>query len=353
MMYLIYLSLGIISLFFGRGESGAFPHKQINHNAQEEYKSYSLSGYGQGTTYTITYYTTGKPVTSLQIDSILNEIDASMSLYKSESLISRFNSSKTGIRMDSHFRKVAVRALDVYRDSGRMFDITVYPLVQAWNFGRLPADSLPGDELIRSLKKHVGSDKLMLVRDSLLKTDPVVKIDLNGIAQGYSVDVLASFLETRGIHDYLVELGGEIRVKGVKKPSNRRFTIGIQSPREDGLDLESMETLIEIPEGAITTSGNYHKYYTSPGKKISHLISPLTGDPFQNEMISATVFAKEAMTADAFDNVFMGMGVEDSFKYLETHPEMEIYLIYQQEDGSIADTASTGFKRLFKQLKKK
>jgi thiamine biosynthesis lipoprotein len=353
MMYLIYVAVGIISLFFGREESGVFLHQHLKPNPQGEFTAYNLSGYAQGTTYSITYYTNGEPVTSMQVDSILNEIDASMSLYKSESLINRFNSSKSGVRMDSHLRKVAVRALDVYQDSGRMFDITVFPLVQAWNFGRLPADSLPGDELIRSLKKHVGSDKLMLVQDSLVKTDPVVKIDLNGIAQGYSVDVLASFLETWGIRNYLVELGGEIRIKGVKKSSNTLFTIGIQSPREDGMDLESVETVLEIPEGAITTSGNYHKYYTSGGKKISHLISPLTGYPFQNEMISATVFAKEAMTADAFDNVFMGMGVENSFKFLKSHPEMEIYLIYQKEDGSVADTASTGFKRLFKQLKKK
>ncbi|WP_407426174.1 FAD:protein FMN transferase [Arcticibacter sp.] len=352
-MYLIYVAIGIIALFFGLEESGALPHRELKTQHQEKFEAYSLTGYGQGTTYTITYFTAGQPITSLQIDSILNEIDASMSLYKSESLINRFNSSKSGVRMDRHFRKVASRALDVYRDSGRMFDITVFPLVQAWNFGRLPSDSLPGDELIRELTKHVGSDKLMLVQDSLLKTDPAVKIDLNGIAQGYSVDVLASFLETRGIHDYMVELGGEIRVKGVKKSSNTFFTIGIQSPRDDGMDPESMETVLEIPEGAITTSGNYHKYYTSRGKKISHLISPLTGYPFQNEMISATVFTKEAMTADAFDNVFMGMGVENSFKFLKSHPEMEIYLIYQKEDGSIADTASTGFKRLFKQIKKK
>jgi thiamine biosynthesis lipoprotein len=334
MMHLIYIAIGMLSAFFG----------------QEEFKPYKLTGYAQGTTYAITYYSDGRAVTSLQVDSILKAIDASMSLYQSESLINRFNQSKSGVRVDEHFRNVVAKSLQVYHESRKMFDITVYPLVQAWNFGRVQADSLPGDELIRLLNKHVGSDKLVRSRDSLLKTDPEVKIDLNGIAQGYSVDVLASFLEKCGINNYLVELGGEIRVKGVKKPGNERFTIGIQSPRNDGLDTESMETVLELYEGAVTTSGNYHKYYMNGGKKITHLINPLTGYPFQNEMISATVFARDAMTADAFDNVFMGMGVENSFKFLKSHPEMEIYLIYQRKDGSIADTASTGFMRLFKQL---
>jgi thiamine biosynthesis lipoprotein len=363
MLYFIFIIAEIISLFCNeeckshqtpefeshqtrefksRDTAGFKPH------LPQEFKSYRLTGYGQGTTYTIKYYTNAKPITSFQVDSILKEIDASMSLYQPKSLINQFNHSKSGVRMDKHFKIVAMRSLDVYRKSRGMFDITVSPLVQAWNFGPVQSDSSPKDGQIQSIKRHVGSNKIKVVHDSLIKTDPEVKIDLNGIAQGYSVDVLAEFLESRGIHNYLVELGGEIRVKGVKKTENALFTIGIQSPKDDGMDPESMETLLELPDGAVTTSGNYHKYYTSGGKKINHLINPLTGYPFQNEMISATVFAKDAIIADAYDNVFMGMGIEKSFKLLKSHPEMEIYLIYQKEDGSIADTASAGFKRLFK-----
>ncbi len=275
-----------------------------------------------------------------------------MSLYEKGSLINQFNSSKTGVLLDDHFKKVIVKSLEVNKMAGGYFDVTVEPLVQAWGFGVLKVDTLPGDAAVKLIKQHVGSNKLKIKNGFLSKSDPEVKIDLNGIAQGYSVDVLASFLEKKGIKNYLVELGGEIRVKGFKQPSNEPFSIGIESPRTNNFEPGSMQTIIQLKEGGITTSGNYRKFYMNGKKKISHLIDPDTGYPLQNEMVSATVLAKDAITADGFDNVFMGMGVKKTLLFLKSHPAMEAYLIYQKKDGSIADTASAGFYKLIRHRRK-
>lgn len=317
----------------------------LTSSTPEELKPFKLNGYAQGTTYAILYYSENKNVSSKQIDSILDVIDTSMSLYKKGSLINQFNSSEKGILLDPHFKKVIVKSLEVYKMSGGYFDITVAPLVQAWGFG---ATSLPDDTSIQLIKQHIGSNKLKLEGDFLYKTDPKVKIDLNGIAQGYSVDVLASFLEEKGIKNYLVELGGEIRVKGTKQPSNERFKIGIESTQTNNFEPEKMQASIQLDSGGITTSGNYRKFYMNGKRKVSHLIDPDTGYPLDNEMISATVYAKDAITADGFDNVFMGMGIKKSFLFLKSHPEMEVYFIYQKRDGSVADTATAGFYKFIK-----
>ncbi|MDN5283775.1 MAG: FAD:protein transferase [Mucilaginibacter sp.] len=310
---------------------------------RQEKQEWKLNGYAQGTTYSIIYYHDQELVKNKEIDSILDQIDLSMSLYKKGSLINQFNASAKRGKLDEHFKKVIVKSLEVFKVSGGYFDITVEPLVQAWGFGAQKADSLPADATIKKTLKHVGSQKLYLNQngDYLYKTDPEVKIDLNGIAQGYSVDVLADYLESKGIKDYMVEVGGEIRVKG-RKSDAQKFSLGIQSPGNN-FDDGSMETIVQLPAGALTTSGNYRKFYMNNKRRMSHLIDPKTGYPLQNEMISATVFANDAITADGYDNVFMGMGIKKSLEFLKHHREMEVYFIYQKKDGSVADTASAGF----------
>lgn len=309
----------------------------------QEKQEWKLNGYAQGTTYSIIYYHDQEPVKNKEIDSILDQIDLSMSLYKKGSLINQFNASTKGGKIDEHFKKVILKSLEVFKISGGYFDVTIEPLVQAWGFGAQKADSLPTAATIKEILKHVGSGKLSLnpKGNYLYKTDPGIKIDLNGIAQGYSVDVLADYLESKGIKDYMVELGGEIRVKG-RKPGAQKFSLGIQSPGNN-FDDGSMETIVQLPAGALTTSGNYRKFYMNNKRRISHLIDPKTGYPLQNEMISATIFANDAITADGYDNVFMGMGIKKSLEFLKHHREMEAYFIYQKKDGSVADTASAGF----------
>ena len=301
-----------------------------------------FTGFAQGTTYEITYYATDSSIKQWQIDSILNNIDSSLSLYKPYSLINRFNFSEKGIEIDHHFKTVLNKSLEVYQTTSGLFDITVKPLVETWGFGVKKVDTVPSDAIVADLKKCVGSDLLEMRGDNVLKKKFCVQIDMNGIAQGYSVDVLADFLETYGVFNYVVELGGELRVRG-RNLSGEKMKIGIESPPKNEFETETFESILSIDKGAITTSGSYRKYYESNGKKITHLIDPLSGYPIQNELISVTVYAKDAITADAYDNALMLMGLNKALPFVKNRNDIEAYFIYKKSDGTIADTASRGF----------
>ena len=304
-----------------------------------------LSGYAQGTTWHITYYAADSIVRKRSVDSILSVLDSSMSIYKPYSLISRFNRAKKGITPDKHFEKVIAKSMEVWKASGGLFDITVMPLVEAWGVGAKKVTQYPDAAKVRSLLRCVGTDKLRLKDNYLFKKKSCITIDVNGIAQGYSVDVVADFLETRQIADYLVEIGGEIRVKG-RKPGNEKMKIGIEAPGDYTVDIPVIQKVIALDSGGITTSGSYRQYHESNGKKFSHNIDPRTGYPSQNELISVTVYAADAMTADAYDNVLMTMGLEKGLQFVEGRKDMAAYFIYKKNDGSIADSASTAFKQL-------
>ena len=309
-------------------------------------REYHVNGNAQGTTYHITYYAPDSLLTQRQADSIFDKLDSSLSEYKTYSLISRFNAAATGIVMDEHLRKVVRRSLDIWRDTRGESDITVAPLVQAWGFGPRRETGLPDAADIKTMLACVGAEKLHISGNRLLKDKPCVTIDVNGIAQGYSVDVVAAFLERRGIGNYLVEVGGEIRVKGRKPSSGEQFTIGIESPGSNELEEPMVKKLLRVDHGGITTSGNYRKFYTSGKKIISHLIEPHTGYPIQNEMISVTVYAPDAITADGYDNALMAMGLQKALRFVQQHKDMEAYFIYRKADGSVADTATAGFARM-------
>ena len=307
-----------------------------------EIKKIQIDGFAQGTTYHITYYAKDSVTTKKQIDSILNKIDSSLSLYKPYSLINQFNNSKDGLVVDEHFVNVVKKAQEVYKATNGLFDITVYPLTEAWGFGPKKMDSLPGTATIEQLLKCVDTELLYWKGKKLMKKNPCVKLDANGIAQGYSVDVIADFFEQNGIQNYLIELGGEIRIKG-RKPANEKMSIGIEAPGEDG-DFSLIERIVYLDKGAITTSGNYRRYYESKGKKISHLINPHTGYSLQNELVSVTVYAKDAITADGYDNAIMAMGLKKGLAFVEKNKELAAHFIYRKNDGTVADTLSKRFR---------
>jgi thiamine biosynthesis lipoprotein len=313
---------------------------------QPAWRKIQISGKAQGTTYHITWYAQDSTIGQLQIDSILARIDTSLSIYNPLSIISRFNDSASFVIMDAHMRTVIEKSIDTYRQTGGIFDITVEPLVQAWGFGPKKITGLPDSATIRALKKCVGSNNLVLKRTTLYKLKPGVKIDVNGIAQGYSVDVVANYLEAHGIRNYLVEIGGEIRVKGNKQPGGEKMKIGIEAPGNNDFELTMISRIVAVDSGAITTSGSYRKFYESEGKKISHLIDPRTGYPSQNELISVTVFARDAITADAYDNALMVMGLKNAIQFVEKRKDMAAHFIYRTSKGAVADTASSRFYKL-------
>ncbi|MGI8582732.1 MAG: FAD:protein FMN transferase [Chitinophagaceae bacterium] len=308
---------------------------------ERDQEPHFITGNAQGTSYQITYIHNEEVVTKNQVDSILNKIDSSLSLYKSYSLINRFNNSSGGCKVEDHFIKVVKRSIQTFEETDGDFDITVKPLVQAWGFGVNAINSMPDSADIIELKKCTGSGNLRIEKNELRKTKSCVQIDCNGIAQGYSVDVIADFLEKNKIKNYLVELGGEIRVKG-KNQHEKQWTVGIERPGDDA-DFLPVERIIYLDNGGITTSGSYRKFFTKGSKNYSHIINPVTGYPVDNGMISVTVIANDAITADAYDNAFMVMGIKKSFEYLAHRKDMEAFFVYKKNDGIINDTATKGF----------
>lgn len=310
---------------------------------KKELKQYKIEGFAQGTDYAIMYYAPDSVATKAGIDSLLNEIDLSMSLYKKGSLINQFNAAKKEIKADRFMNDVLKRSFEINQDTKGIFDITVAPLVQAWGFGPKEAKKEPDPGVIKSILACVGMKNLKLQNGWLSKLKPYVQIDLNGIAQGYSVDLIAVYLEKKGIKQYVAELGGEIRILG-PKPNGEAMKIGVEGPDKDGTPV--IRHIAAINVGAITTSGNYRKFHQSGKKKISHLIDPKTGYPLNNEMISVTVYANDAITADGYDNALMAMHLKDAMAFVESRKNLEAYFVYHQKDGTVADTLTTGFKKL-------
>lgn len=327
-------NLSLLLLCFFNFSFGGYP----------ELKKIQLKGTAQGTTYHITYYAADSIVPKNQIDSILNKIDSSLSLYKPYSLINQFNNSRDGVIVDGHFSKVVRKAQQVYKNTNGLFDITVYPLTAAWGFGPQKPDSMPDSAMISKILPCVNSALIYWKGNKLMKKKSCVKLDANGIAQGYSVDVLADFFEQNSIQNYLIELGGEIRIKG-RKPGNEKMSVGIEAPGEES-DFSLIEKIVYLDKGAITTSGNYRRYYESNGKKISHLLNPKTGYSLQNELISVTVYAKDAITADGYDNAIMAMGLIKGLAFVEKNKDLAAHFIYKKKDGTVADTLSNRFRFL-------
>ncbi|RZM23627.1 MAG: FAD:protein FMN transferase [Pedobacter sp.] len=312
---------------------------------QEKQQQYIIQGYAQGTDYSIKYFAADSVVSKAEIDSILVLIDSSMSLYKPYSSINKFNNSSTGMLVDRHFKKVMKRSFEINRDTKGMFDVTVAPLVQAWGFGAKPISRFPDSSEIKRLLEFTGMNYLRLKKDYLSKLRSAVQVDFNGIAQGYSVDLVAGHLCKKGVKSFVVEIGGELFVKG-PKPDGTAFRVGIEgpSPLADGEPV--MRHVVAINQGAITTSGNYRKFLQRGSKKITHLIDPKTGYPLENTMISVTIYAKDAITADGYDNALMAMDVKSALDFVKARKGLEAYLIYHRPDGSVADTLSKGFKRI-------
>ena len=306
---------------------------------------YVIHGYAQGTDYTIKYYADSALISKNAIDSVLLKIDSSMSLYKPYSLINQFNASKKGVEIDDQFATVMRKSFEIYKNTSGKFDVTVAPLVQAWGFGAQPVQRFPEQSDIKLLLKVVGMEKLELKNNFLKKKKQGVMVDLNGIAQGYSVDVVADFLLSKGVTSFVVEIGGELRIKGVK-PDGSFTRIGIEGPALTKDGTPQIRHIAGIREGAITTSGNYRKFHQNGAKRITHLIDPKTGYPLENQMISVTVFAKDAITADGYDNALMAMDVQEALHFIETRDDLEAYFIYHRSDGSVADTLSRGFKEM-------
>ncbi|GHE44962.1 hypothetical protein GCM10017764_30280 [Sphingobacterium griseoflavum] len=244
--------------------------------------------------------------------------------------------------LDPHMERVVRRAKEVHKASDGLFDITVKPLVELWGFGAKRISKMPDQAAVDSVLQFVGMQKLRLRKNKLYKNDKRTAIDLNGIAQGYTVDVLAELLDKLGSSNYLVEVGGEIRTRGLKE-QRKPFEIAIERPA----GLGSSRFVLQLSDRSVTTSGNYRKTFDYLGKKIHHHIHPQDGYPLQNNVASVTVVASTAMDADAYDNVFMALSPEEAITFADQMKEIEVYIIYKQ-DNEFKEAFSKGFSRYIK-----
>ncbi len=303
-----------------------------------------ISGYTQGTTYNITYQDPDSTDYQEQLEKLLGEFDQSLSTYLPSSIVSRMNQGIPDVDADDYFRHCFQAADEVYAATGGAFDITVAPVVNAWGFG-FTERSRVDSALIDSLLQFVGMNKVALQDNRLVKDREGIMLDMNAIAQGYAVDVLAGFFDAENIDNYLVEIGGEVRCNG-KNRFGLDWRIGIDKPI-DGLQLPGvqMQAIVQISGRSLATSGNYRRFYEEDGIKYSHTIDPSTGYPVQHGLLSATVVASDCMRADAYATAFMVMGYEKARRFLEEHTYLDAYLIFNDEMGEYRVWYTAGMEK--------
>lgn len=284
-----------------------------------------------GTVYNITYQNDSD--LKQQIEAELKKVDNSLSPFNKGSIISKINRNED-VEVNDMFAHVFTLAEKVSGQTDGAFDITVAPLVNMWGFGTKQFHS-PKKESIDSLMNFVGFRKVKLQGKRVVKQNPNIQLDCSGIAKGYGSDVVAKFLESKGIKNFMIEIGGEIVTKGI---SEKRvpWKIGVTKPTDDSLQTnQELETVINVTDKAMATSGNYRNFYVSGGKKFAHTIDPHTGYPVQHSLLSATVLAPDCATADAYATAFMVLGVDKAKKVLAKHKELMAYFIYSGEHGQM------------------
>ena len=287
------------------------------------------SGFIFGTSYNITYQCAEDH--KADIEMALAEVDASLSPFNDSSVITHVNRNEDVV-LDRLFLDVFRLAQKINEDTDGAFDITVAPLVNAWGFGFKNGVN-PNEKAIDSLRQVVGFRKVRLEDGKIIKADPRVMLDCSAIAKGYGVDVVANLLRKIGIKNFMVEIGGEVVTSGVN-PDRHPWRIGVTKPTDDSLSVNNeLQTVINVTDKAMATSGNYRNFYYKGGRKYAHTIDPKTGYPVQHSILSATVITDDCATADAYATSFMVLGMEKAKKILDRHPEMMAYFIYSDDRG--------------------
>ncbi len=289
----------------------------------------SLDGFTQGTTFHIVYSLPKKgfDINSV-VDSIFNHVDTTLSVYNKNSMISRINRGEDSV-VNQLFKDVFDRSYQIYLQSEGSFDVSAGPIFDLWGFGAKDREQVTRERL-DSLFEYVGMDKFKIVGDTIVKKCTRGVLNFNAIAKGYTSDLVGYELERLGVENYLVEIGGEIRTKGLN-PKGALWKIGIDKP-VDGNMIQgaNVQQVVYMGDGALATSGNYRKFYEVEGIKYSHTIDPISGYPVRHTLLSATVFASDVMTADAYATWFMVVGLEKSIEIIESIHDIEAFLIYSQ-----------------------
>ena len=294
-----------------------------------------------GTIYKITYQHSDD--LQNEIKAAMMEVDNSLSPYNPNSIITRINHNEDTV-LNEHFLHVFNLAQQISAETEGAFDITVAPLVNAWGFGFKHSIDIDPN-VIDSLRQFVGYQKIKFEDGKIVKEDARTMLDCSAIAKGYGVDRVARLLDQKGVQHYMVDIGGEVVLKG-KNPRMKTWRIGINKPVEDSLSVnQELQTILEVSGVGMATSGNYRKFYYKDGKRYAHTIDPRVGTPVQHNILSATVIAKDCTTADAYATAFMVMGLEEAKAFCEAHPELHAYFICDGEGDSYEIFATPGMEK--------
>lgn len=303
-----------------------------------------------GSTYNITYLDSAGRDLSKALDSLLIEFNNIFSTYDSTSVISGFNNSDTGIALIGnnleYFTRLMIAADSVYKNSDGAFNPAVAPLVKFWGFyGKQKSlEITPSQQTIDSLLAIAQWQNIYQHNQFLKKKNPDARLDVNAFAPGFACDLLGEFLEDKGIQNYLIEIGGEVRARGVNA-GNHDWTVAIMQPEE--LSQQYIST-IALQNKALATSGNYNKYVMVEGKRYGHTINPQTGYPAINNLLSATIITDEGVYADAYATACMVKGFEEAKQFVESNAALQGYFIYTDTTGKMQTWFSSGLKDLVK-----
>lgn len=319
----------------------------IGCSEKNEMDSHQYNGEALGTTYMVRYYSDKDINFESSLDSILEDINSSMSTYITKSDISRINRGDTTVIVDEHFKRVFEASDKIFKESNGFFDPTVGVLVNAYGFG--PGNPLKEIDSIAldSLRSLVGFDKIRITDNQTIKKgNPAIYLDFNAIAKGYTIDVIAEYLEANNIENYLIELGGELRANGKNLEKDAGWVVGIDDPHQEGTQ-RKLQAKIKLVSASMATSGNYRKYRLDSvtGQKYVHTINPKTGKAERSNILSASVIAENCMLADGYATAFMALGLERTKAALERIKNVEVYIMYSKEDGGMEIYSSPGFQK--------
>jgi thiamine biosynthesis lipoprotein len=284
-------------------------------------------GFAQGTTYSIKYMSNQDNDYQISIDSIFSEIDSSLSTYVPYSLISKLNNGARDLVLDSHFLAVFNASVMVSDKSNGAIDCTINPLIELWGFGS--SDTIDVSDLeVKKAQQYTGYQQVSVYDSTLLMPDNF-SLNFNALAQGYTVDVIAQFLESKKINNFLIEVGGELRASGKNSKSNW-WKVGIDKPQQKPDPSDRFQVVLELENKSLATSGNYRNFYIKDGQIYSHTIDPIKGYPVNHTLLSATVVANSCMLSDAYATAFMVMGVDSVKSFLKQNKDLDAFLVYGQ-----------------------
>lgn len=294
-----------------------------------------------GTVYSVTYQYDRD--LKKEIEAELKKVDVSLSMFNKQSVISRVNRNED-VKVDDMFIDVFTLAQTISKETNGAFDITVAPLVNAWGFGFKGKGAMPTQAQVDSMKQFIGYQTVSLSGRKVHKQKAQTMLDCSAIAKGYGSDVVARYLKGLGINNFMVEIGGEVVTLG-NSPKRVPWKIGVTKPTDDSLSTsQELETVLNVTDKAMATSGNYRNFYYNGGKKFAHTIDPQTGKPVQHSLLSATVLANNCATADGYATAFMVLGIDKAKAVLERHKELMAYFIYSDEKGNYHTWCSPSMK---------